>query len=70
MSALAPTLAPVARLSYDLPTVWEITGIKREAIRLAIERGELRRVFVGTKPMILHVDLVAYLESLQETPAK
>lgn len=56
------------KLAYELDEAAMQSSQGLRAIRNAIDAGELRRVYVGTKPIVLHVDLVAWLLGLPESP--
>ncbi len=62
-------MADVAtRIAYTLADAAMQASHSLATIRRAIDRGELRRVYANSKPVVLHTDLVAWLTSLPESP--
>jgi hypothetical protein len=60
----------MGRMSFPFQAVAEVTGISVDVLQNAAKRGELRRVYPSSKPVVLTPDLIMWLESLPETPPR
>ena len=55
-------------LAYTLQGAADACGLSLSFLKLWVEGGELTRRYVGTKPLILASELLAFLESLPYEP--
>lgn len=51
------------RVSYTPVEAAAVTGVSRRTIGYAVERGDLTARYPSTSPVILHADLLAWLEA-------
>lgn len=51
-------------IAYTIDQAAEAVGLSTFPIRQAIDKGELSPRYSGTKPLILHSELVEWAESL------
>jgi hypothetical protein len=52
------------RLAYSIPNAGQMVGYSESVIKQVIARGDLTPRFANSKPVLLHADLVEWLESL------
>jgi len=67
MSAIesaSPVASGSPKLVYSIDQVLDLTTLSRSTIGRAIKKGKLRAARAGRRTLILHVDLINYLESL------
>lgn len=50
------------RVSYTIEEVATATGVSRRTVAYALERGDLQARYPSSRPVILHKDLVAWIE--------
>jgi excisionase family DNA binding protein len=61
----------VAKVSYTLDEAAATTGVSVRTLRRAQAEGALRFHYVTAKPVILHGDLIAWIEAAPiESPTK
>lgn len=59
-----------ARLTYSPGEVAETTGLSIETVRRLIAKRDLPAKRVGTRQIVRHVDLEAFLDALPDAGAK
>lgn len=57
-------MAGAARISYALPDAADAVGLSERTLRDAIAEGSLIAHYQGRKPLVMHRDLEAWVESL------
>jgi excisionase family DNA binding protein len=57
--------APETRLAYSVREAAIVSGLSRAALYAMHKRGAIRFVKCGRRTLILHEDLVAFLQSLR-----
>lgn len=66
MHASATPVTPASdRIAYSLDEVAARFGVTKRHIWRLIQRGEMRRVKIGRKAMVLSDDLDAYIDGLK-----
>jgi hypothetical protein len=58
------------RVSYTLREVVLATGVSERTVAYALERGDLLARYPSSRPVVLHRDLVAWLETAPTTRAE
>ena len=67
MSAAVNEPTPIA---YDVAGAARAVGVGITVMREQLRIGNIRRHYVGSKPLILHTDLVAWVAALPATPPR
>ena len=54
----------IPAVSHSIPRAALVVDVGVTKIREAIKNGDLAQHYIGTKPVILHSELIAWVESL------
>jgi hypothetical protein len=59
-----PPPGPLPKIAYRVPEAAFASGLSRSSLYLCMKRGDLSYKKCGNRTLILHDDLVAFIQSL------